>query len=139
MEAWLPRHRSRQQGKDLLDLEEASRPLESDSNQDNEKSAVKHVILTSMDKQQWNSVRTLALLMHVVHVQRAETIDRDVDGELRQYFVQFRLSFLPVEAILPVSYKTLDVRERRPVFPTGIRQLVGEACKFEISTKVLKS
>lgn len=79
-----------------------------------------------MCKQQGDGALDLALLVHEMDLQRLEPLDRNINGELRQLLVQFRLGFPPVVAVVPVGGETLDVGQRSPVVPIGSFELIGE-------------
>ena len=64
--------------------------------------------LTSVDEEQRNGPWDVALLVHEMHVQFSEPLNRDLRGELGQ-LIQFCFLRSPIEPIFPVLGQSCDV------------------------------
>ena len=64
--------------------------------------------LTSVNKEQRDSPRSTTLLMHKMHINLLKPINHNFGLELRE-FVQFCLMLSPVEFVLPMAYKPLNI------------------------------
>lgn len=76
--------------------------------------------------------------MDVMNVQRPVSVDRDVASEHGQLVVEPALKFLPIIPVFPPSDKAFDIRERCPIVPFRILQLVWEPMKFQLSVEKLE-
>ena len=92
---------------------------------------------TPVNKQQRNRPSDVALLVNVVDIERPKPFDIDVTGEHRQR-VQGIFRLAPVEAILPVFHKPLDMRERNTVVPTCAFELIWETGKLQLLLEEVK-
>src|SRR5882762_3688231 len=72
--------------------------------------------------------------MHIVDIEGAKPIDFYVSCE-HWKSVQLSFVFPPVISFLPPCNETLDVGERRAVFPACILELIGKSSKLKFSLK----
>ena len=96
------------------------------------------VTLTSMAEEQGNSVRHSALFVHIVDIQRPETVDVDVSREHGQLVIEFLLVLAPVVPILPSFRESFDISKRNTVFPVGVLEFVRKGGEFELPVKEIK-
>jgi hypothetical protein len=91
-----------------------------------------------MYEQQGYSTPDVALLMHVVHVERAVAVDVDVAREHRQFRVERGLGRAPVVPTAPALNKPAHVHKRGAVVPLGALELVREARQRELLLQQLE-
>src|ERR1700761_8031116 len=85
-----------------------------------------------MDEEQRDGTLDGTSLMHIMHVQLAESVHRD-DAREHGERVQFALVRAPVVTILPLAGEPLDVGERYAVVPFGSVDLVRQAGILELA------
>ena len=83
------------------------------------------MLLTAMNKEQWDSPLNLTLLIHKVYIQRLEAVDLDL-GTIAGQLVDLGLLLSPVVALLPVFHEPLDVCERGTIVPSRVVEFIGE-------------
>lgn len=84
-----------------------------------------------MNEEERDSFLHLALLVNVMDVKGAETVDLDVSSKHRQ-LVDLRLGFAPVEGVLPVSEEALHLGKGCAIVPTGAVELVRKPSELEL-------
>ena len=96
------------------------------------------MLLTAVNKEQWNSALYLTLLIHKVYIQRLEAVNLDL-GTIIWQLVDLGLLLPPVIALLPIFHEPFDVCQRGTVVPScviefiwegGRRKLLGEGGEF---------
>jgi hypothetical protein len=91
--------------------------------------------LTSMNEQQRNAFRDIALLVHVVDVQRTMAVHLDVAGKLRELRVELCFMSLPVISMGPPLDKATYVRQRDAILPDRFGEFIREGGQFELSAE----
>ena len=91
------------------------------------------MLLTAMQEQQRDRVGSLALLVHVMRGERAETVDLDRTRELGKRCVQRRLGRPQVVPVLPAGDQAFNVLQWDTVIPffIGLRGSGGKGRKRE--------
>ena len=79
-----------------------------------------------MNEQERNGAFDVALLVHVMYVERCVTFDVDVAHEHGEFCVEGCFVDAPVVPVPPTCDETIDVCEGDAVFATCVLELVGE-------------
>ena len=84
-----------------------------------------------MREEQRDCPLDIALLIHEMYIQGIKPIDLYSSLEVGQLI---ELSFLlsPIKVLFPVCTQSFHISQRCAIIPSGLVELVGEGCGFEL-------